>query len=87
MPWNKNSNKFMCPCHGSQYDKNGMVVRGPAPLSLALAKLSDQDGLAVFTSWYAQTLQGYLAHKKQPPPLGSPQDPRHRPTVESCVFL
>ena len=27
-------------------------------------------------------LQGYLAHKKQPPPLGSPQGPRHSPTVE-----
>merc|ERR1719326_337775 len=38
VPWNKSANKFCCPCHGSQYDKNGKVVRGPAPLSLALAK-------------------------------------------------
>ena len=28
-------------------------------------------------------LQGYIAHKKQPPPLGPPQGPRHSPTVES----
>ena len=28
-------------------------------------------------------LQGYLAHKKQPPPLGPPQDPRYGPTVGS----
>ena len=28
-------------------------------------------------------LQGYLAHKKQPPPLGPPQEPRHGPTVGS----
>ena len=28
-------------------------------------------------------LQGYLAHKKQPPPLGPPYDPRHSPTVGS----
>jgi len=37
VPWNKAENKFKCPCHGSQYDKRGKVVRGPAPLSLALA--------------------------------------------------
>ena len=28
-------------------------------------------------------IQGYLAHKKTPTPLGPPQDPRHRPTVGS----
>ncbi|GAB5030989.1 cytochrome b6-f complex iron-sulfur subunit, partial [Nannochloropsis oceanica] len=26
VPWNKAENKFMCPCHGSQYDKTGKVV-------------------------------------------------------------
>ena len=30
-----------------------------------------------------QTLQGYLAYKKTPTPLGPPQDPRHRPTAGS----
>ena len=29
------------------------------------------------------TLQGYLAHKETPTPLGPPLDPRHRPTVGS----
>merc|ERR1719253_2062879 len=51
VPWNKAANKFMCPCHGSQYDKNGKVVRGPAPLSLALAKRGDQDGTVVLSFW------------------------------------
>ncbi|NJN21352.1 MAG: cytochrome b6-f complex iron-sulfur subunit [Leptolyngbya sp. RL_3_1] len=37
VPWNASEQKFMCPCHGSQYDATGKVVRGPAPLSLALA--------------------------------------------------
>lgn len=31
---------FMCPCHGSQYDKNGRVVHGPAPRSLAWFAMS-----------------------------------------------
>ena len=31
-----------------------------------------------------QTIQGYLAHKKTPTPLGPPQDPMHSPTVGSC---
>lgn len=32
VPWNKAENKFLCPCHGSQYNAQGRVVRGPAPL-------------------------------------------------------
>jgi len=51
VPWSKSLNKFACPCHGSQYDKNGKVVRGPAPLSLALAKRADQDGVVVLSAW------------------------------------
>ena len=30
VPWDSGANKFICPCHGSQYDTNGKVVRGPA---------------------------------------------------------
>jgi len=26
VPWNASENKFMCPCHGSQYDETGKVV-------------------------------------------------------------
>lgn len=52
VPWNKAQNKFICPCHGSQYDKTGKVVRGPAPLSLALEKCeSDEAGNVVVKSW------------------------------------
>jgi cytochrome b6-f complex iron-sulfur subunit len=52
VPWNKSENKFMCPCHGSQYDETGKVVRGPAPLSLPLvhADVTDNDKV-VFTNW------------------------------------
>jgi len=41
-----------CPCHGSQYNKEGKVIRGPAPLSLALAHREESaDGKVVLSTW------------------------------------
>jgi cytochrome b6-f complex iron-sulfur subunit len=52
VPWNKATNKFMCPCHGSQYDENGKVVRGPAPLSLAIEHVNiEDDGKVKLAPW------------------------------------
>jgi cytochrome b6-f complex iron-sulfur subunit len=55
VPWNRAANKFMCPCHGSQYDETGKVVRGPAPLSLALAHLDVNEGGKVVLSPWTET--------------------------------
>lgn len=51
VPWNPSENKFMCPCHGSQYNEQGKVVRGPAPRSLALAHVEKNDGKVILTPW------------------------------------
>lgn len=52
VPWDASANKFICPCHGSQYNSEGKVVRGPAPLSLALAHTSvNEDGVVVLSEW------------------------------------
>lgn len=51
VPWNKAENKFMCPCHGSQYNAQGKKIRGPAPLSLALAHLNVTDDVVVLSTW------------------------------------
>jgi cytochrome b6-f complex iron-sulfur subunit len=51
VPWNAAENKFMCPCHGSQYDATGKVVRGPAPLSLALAHADVADDKVTLSPW------------------------------------
>ena len=51
VPWNKAQNKYMCPCHGSQYDPTGKVIRGPAPQSLALANVNVVDDKVLLTEW------------------------------------
>lgn len=51
VPWNASENKFICPCHGSQYNNEGKVVRGPAPLSLALVHANVADDQVTFTNW------------------------------------
>jgi cytochrome b6-f complex iron-sulfur subunit len=52
VPWSAAEKKFICPCHGSQYDATGKVVRGPAPLSLALAHVeTDTSGKVLLTPW------------------------------------
>jgi cytochrome b6-f complex iron-sulfur subunit len=52
VPWSAPNKKFMCPCHGSQYAPDGHVVRGPAPLPLALAHCDvNADGKVVFSPW------------------------------------
>jgi len=32
--WNSQEGKFICPCHGSQFQANGTYIQGPAPRSL-----------------------------------------------------
>ncbi|XP_074572236.1 cytochrome b6-f complex iron-sulfur subunit, chloroplastic isoform X2 [Curcuma longa] len=51
VPWNSAEKKFVCPCHGSQYNSQGKVVRGPAPLSLALAHVDIDDDKVIFVPW------------------------------------
>ena len=51
VPWNSGENKFICPCHGSQYDPEGAVVRGPAPLPLALAHVAVQGERVQLSTW------------------------------------
>ncbi|CAN8068469.1 unnamed protein product [Agarophyton chilense] len=55
VPWNQAEKKFKCPCHGSQYAPTGAVVRGPAPLPLALERVeTDESDNVVLKSWKEQ---------------------------------
>ena len=50
-PWNPHENQFQCPCHGSRYDHDGRVVRGPAPLPLQLAHVTIEGDYIRITPW------------------------------------
>ena len=41
--WNSTEQKFICPCHGSQFDETGDVSRGPASSALSLVTVVVKD--------------------------------------------
>ncbi len=47
--WSASANKFLCPCHGSQYNFDGTHVAGPAPRGLDPLPLREQSGSADVT--------------------------------------
>jgi Rieske Fe-S protein len=47
--WNDAQNRFMCPCHGSQYTFDGTHVAGPAPRGLDPLPFREQTGAAEVT--------------------------------------
>ncbi len=44
--WNDQEGKFICPCHGSEFEYDGTYIRGPAPRSLDrfVVQVRSQDG-------------------------------------------
>jgi len=47
--WDEGMGKFICPCHGSVYDKFGKHEAGPAPRGLDPLPLREQNGEAEIT--------------------------------------
>jgi len=50
-PWNPVDQQFQCPCHGSRYDPDGTVVRGPANLPLKLVHVQVEDDAIWLYPW------------------------------------
>jgi cytochrome b6-f complex iron-sulfur subunit len=44
VPWDSTAQKFICPCHNSQFDQQGVVENPPAPRPLDLFALTIEDG-------------------------------------------
>ncbi len=45
VPWEQSSQTFVCPCHNSQFDRQGNVESPPAPRALDLFRVSIEEGL------------------------------------------
>lgn len=44
VPWKEEQNKFICPCHGSTFDKKGVVLTAPAMRPLDYYPLRIENG-------------------------------------------
>jgi len=44
--WKPMFKRFVCPCHGSQFNRNGAHLAGPATRGLDPLPLREQDGIA-----------------------------------------
>lgn len=42
--WDGSRKEFLCPCHAAVFDKNGVVVSGPAPAPLPPYKVKEVGG-------------------------------------------
>ena len=43
--WIEDDQKFVCPCHASQFDRKGNVLSPPAPRALDIYEVYLEDGL------------------------------------------
>ena len=41
--WNAELNRYHCPCHGSEFDIEGKVLRGPATKPIEILHIEDSD--------------------------------------------
>jgi len=45
--YNRNEQIFQCPCHGGEYDAEGIVIGGPPPAPLARLEVKEVDGKVI----------------------------------------
>ncbi|MBI4665518.1 MAG: Rieske 2Fe-2S domain-containing protein [Nitrospinae bacterium] len=63
--WFPGEQRFKCPCHGSNYNVEGEVVAGPAPLPLFRAKIKlAPDGSMIITTGLLGIKRPELQYKK-----------------------
>ena len=68
LPFRQDLNTFMCPCHGSSFDRSGIVLSGPAEKNLPcyFIKITEDGKVWVDTSHVVE--RGAKFKKPEPPP-------------------
>ncbi|HEY6763510.1 MAG TPA: ubiquinol-cytochrome c reductase iron-sulfur subunit [Candidatus Sulfotelmatobacter sp.] len=56
VPWNKDKNQFICPCHAAVYAADGSRVSGPALRGMDALETSVQDGQLMVRFQYFRQL-------------------------------
>jgi menaquinol-cytochrome c reductase iron-sulfur subunit len=56
VPWNKEKNQFICPCHGATFTKDGSRVSGPSLRGMDTLESSVQDGQLLVRFQYFRQL-------------------------------
>jgi Rieske Fe-S protein len=56
VPWNKEKNQFVCPCHGAIYAADGTRVSGPSLRGMDALETSVQDGQLLVRFQYFRQL-------------------------------
>jgi menaquinol-cytochrome c reductase iron-sulfur subunit len=56
VPWNKEKNQFVCPCHGAVFGKDGSRISGPALRGMDALETSVQDGQLLVRFQYFRQL-------------------------------
>jgi menaquinol-cytochrome c reductase iron-sulfur subunit len=56
VPWNKEKNEFICPCHGATYTPDGTRISGPSLRGMDTLETSVQDGQLLVRFQYFRQL-------------------------------
>lgn len=59
VPWDQVEERFICPCHNSQFTTQGEVLNPPAPRPLDLFPISIEDGQVLVDTAKPQERQKY----------------------------
>ena len=59
VPWTDSEDQFHCPCHGSLYDRKGLVLGGPAPRPLDYFPITQEGGSLVVDTGKILTRKAY----------------------------
>ncbi len=61
VPWNKEKNQFLCPCHGATFALDGSRISGPSQRGMDTLETSVQDGQLLVRFQYFRQL---VPHKE-----------------------